>query len=151
MALAAALLLSCQGSDAKETAAGKSAAAPVRPGHSQAAFEAAAQELGRKPWDETFAALTQRFGRPVSLPFREVFPEVVTALRDGGKMVPEYTVHTWSAAPADGATCARLTAIADLSPSQLAVQNLPSDPGGPKFQAYSRCRADARAAMAGAP
>jgi hypothetical protein len=145
MVLAAALLgLSCQGSEGKETAAGK-------PEHSQAAFEAAARELGRKPWSEAFPALEKRFGAPVTLPFREVFPDVVKALRDNGKMVPEYIVHTWSAAPPDGATCSRLTAIADLSPSQLAVQSLPSDPGGPMFLAYSRCRADARASAAKAP
>ena len=152
--LVTALLgLSCRGGDEKETtkapAAGEAAAVPARPGHTQAAFESAVQELGRKPWSEAIAGLEQRFGPPTTLPFREVFPDVVQALREKGQPIPNDLVNIWAAASGDDrSTCVRLTAIKSSSPSQLAVQTLKSDPDDRTYLAYRHCLANANAADA---
>ena len=138
--------LSCRGGDEKQSPEERAAASTAR--RTPDAFEAAVSELGKKPWDEAFVVLEQRFGSPHTLPFREVFPDVVQDMKAKGQPLPGGLVHTWSAAGREGdATCVRLTAIAGPSPTtQLAVQKLPPDPKGPLNLAYRSCLADVKAA-----
>ena len=143
---AGVLGLACRGGDKEQTPEERAAALSAR--RTPDAFEKAVRELGRRPWDEAFVALEQRFGSPTTLPFREVFPDVVHDLKAKGQPLPGGLVHTWSAAGGDGgATCVRLTAIAGPSPTtQMAVQRLPPDPKARTYTAYARCRAESKAA-----